>query len=63
MVTAAHDPSGGGDNPHNHKNNNTTTTTIATIYDVIIIGAGFSGLCMAIQLIESGINNILILMG
>ena len=29
--------------------------------DVLIIGAGFSGLCMAIQLREAGIDSFLIL--
>jgi cation diffusion facilitator CzcD-associated flavoprotein CzcO len=32
----------------------------AAILDVAIVGAGFSGLCMAIKLLESGIDNILL---
>jgi len=32
-----------------------------TSVDVLIIGAGFSGLCMAIKLLEAGMNSFLVI--
>ncbi len=36
-----------------------SSAVVPTILDVAIVGAGFGGLCMAIQLKEAGINNFI----
>jgi cation diffusion facilitator CzcD-associated flavoprotein CzcO len=39
---------------------NSTNSGVANV-DVLIIGAGFSGLCMGIKLLEAGMNSFLII--
>src|SRR3989442_15307004 len=39
----------------------TSANSAVTSVDVLIVGAGFSGLCMGIKLLETGMNSFLII--